>query len=232
MPYIMSYSHRPGIPGVEEDDYWQDQWGSRLINRAKPWKLGLPMPAKYFPTSGYLTGKVKTIPNIFCQGLWFCDEEIRKVIEGLEPGRHRFYPFTLRNSKKGDIRAELFIIHALEPIEAIDIDRSPGVREFVGTLEVPEGIRTNKPGKRHANYVVLKRDYPKDRHIWRDTRVETSNGIFISDHLHSVITQTKNVCVSYMPLWEAEKADKIKETREEILKRAQELREEVLNRWR
>jgi len=231
MPYIMSYSHRPGIPAIEDDEYWQEEWGSRVENLAIPWDLGMPTEAKYFPTSGYLTNKVKTIPNIFCQGLWFCDEEIKNIIEDLEPGRHRFYPFTLRNSKNGDVRAELFIIHALKPIEAIDIERSPLVREFVGTLEVPASVRNSKPSKKWANYVVLKPDYPRDRHIWRDSRVVTRNGIFISDYLYSIFKQTKNVCVAYMPLWEAEKVDKFKESTEEIIKKKQDFINEIRSFW-
>lgn len=207
MPYIMSYSHRLGIPGIKEENHWQEEWGSRLDKRSIPWSLGLPAEAKYFPNSGYLTNKPKTIPNIFCQGWWYCDEDIKNTIESLEPGRHRFYPFSLRASKNGDVRAELFIIHALEPIEAVDIERSPGVREVRNHLEVPQGVRDSRPSKKWTGNVVLKRDYPKDRHIWRDTRVETPNGIFISDHLHSIFKQTKNICVSYMPLWEAGKLD-------------------------
>ena len=165
----------------------------------------MPTDAKYFPSSGYLDNKPKNIPNIFCQAWWYCDEEIKNTIEALEPGRHRFYPFALRSSKKGDVRANLFIIHALEPIEAIDVDRSPVLWKDGDVLEVPQETRSTRPSKKYENYAVLKPDYPKDRHIWRDTRVETPNGIFISDHLHSIFKQTPNICVSYMPLWEADK---------------------------
>ena len=205
MPYLMSNSHRLGIPGIRTDDHWQQEWGSRTEKLAKPWELGLPTEAKYFPKSGYLINKPKNIPNIFCQGWWHCDEEIKNTIEALEPGRHRFYPFALRTSKKGEVRANLFIIHALEPIEAIDVEKSPNVREVRNTLDIQQGGRPSKPSKKAGNYVVLKPDYPKDRHIWRDTRVETPNGIFISDHLYSIFKQTPNVCVAFMPLWEADK---------------------------
>lgn len=205
MPYIISNSHRPGIPGVEIDDHWQEEWGSRLEKRSRPWNLGMPIDAKFFPISGYLNNNPKAIPNIFCQRWWYCDKEIKNVIETLEPGRHRFYPFALRSSKKGDVRAELFIIHALDPIEVIDVERSPGVREVRKHLEVPQSVRNPKPSKKWGDYVVLKPDYPTGRHIWRDTQVETPNGIFISDHLYSIFKQTKNVCVAYMPLWETDK---------------------------
>lgn len=207
MPFIMSNSHRPGIPGIDIDDHWQEEWGSRREKRSRPWKLGLPTEAKYFPNSGYLTNKPKTIPNIFCQRWWYCDEEIKDTIESLEPSRHRFYPFALRASKIGDVRAELFIIHALEPIEVIDVKHSPGVREVRTHLEVPQGVRMSRPNKKWTGNVILKRDYPKDRHIWRDSQVETPNGIFISDHLHSIFKQSKNVCVSYMKMWGAGKLE-------------------------
>ncbi len=210
MPYIMSYSHRPGIPGITEDGYWKEEWGGlkeKQRLKSHPWMYGLPTDAKYFPSSGYLHNKPKNIPNIFCQAWWFCDAEIKDIIEDLEPGRHCFYPYSLRSSKEGPVVKELFIIHPQDPITSIDVEKSPKAlpQKYNDKYEIKAGGMGDKPNIKRGHYAVLTEDYPKDRHIWRDTRVETQNGIFISDHLHDVIKQYHNIAVVFWKLKPAEK---------------------------
>ena len=96
MPYFMTTSYK-SIPDVDEDKYWDENWGDDVDDFIRPLKFGLEVNAKFFPQSGFLEHETAIIPNLFSIEFWFCTEVIKDAIEQLEPGRHRFHPFSLNH---------------------------------------------------------------------------------------------------------------------------------------
>lgn len=76
------------------------------------------------PSSGYLDKQTAVLPSLTPAG-WMCDEEVRGVIEGIEPGVHRFLPYKVRKSKTSEeVVKQYFIINICNSLEIFDPERT------------------------------------------------------------------------------------------------------------
>lgn len=126
MPYFIADNYK--TPSIAEDDYWKDEWGSAVEKLIKPLDQATLVEDKYFPKSGYLRAPCKTIPPLFAIEYWYCNEAIKSALEMLEPSRHCFHPFSLRDHKDGEEIAKSYIINTLDRLDAVDEERSKNLR--------------------------------------------------------------------------------------------------------
>ncbi|WP_353608897.1 DUF1629 domain-containing protein [Labrenzia sp. DG1229] len=188
MPYFMTTSYK-SIPDVDEDKYWDESWGSIVRNFIEPIDRGIKIDPKLFPSSGFLEQKTSVIPNLFSIQFWYCTDVIKQAIERLEPGRHYFHPYVLRDAPEGKEIAQLYIINIVDPVDAVDVKRSENL-----------DIRINLSGKQitrvstvylsqNKREIALHEDLIKDRHLWLSPQAFGPGNAFISDELHDIIQQ-------------------------------------------
>ncbi|MFN3251795.1 imm11 family protein [Roseibium album] len=188
MPYFMTTSYR-SIPDVDEDKYWDENWGSIVRSFIEPIDRGVKIDPKLFPSSGFLEQKTSVIPNLFSIQFWYCTDAIKQAIERLEPGRHYFHPYVLRDAPEGKEIAQLYIINIVDPVDAVDVERSENL-----------DIRMNPSGKQITRVstvflseskreIALHEDMIKDRHLWLSPKAFGPGNAFVSDALHEIILQ-------------------------------------------
>lgn len=188
MPYFMTTSYK-NIPDIDEDKYWDDSWGDIVDDFIRPLKSGLEIDARFFPRSGFLEQDTAIIPSLFSIEFWFCSELMKDAIEQLEPGRHGFHPYSLRDAPEGKEIAQLYIINIVDPVDAVDVKRSENL-----------DIRMNPSGKQITRVstvylseskreIALHEDMIKDRHLWLSPKAFGPGNAFVSDALHEIILQ-------------------------------------------
>ena len=177
------------LPDVDEDKYWDDEWGSIVRNFIEPIDQGVKINPELFPSSGFLGQKTSVIPNLFSIQFWYCTDVIKQAVERLEPGRHYFHPYVLRDAPEGKEFAQLYIINIVDPIDAIDVDRSENL-----------DIRKNLSGKKVTTVnsiylssekceIALHEDRILGRHLWVGPGAYGPGNAFVSDELHDIIKE-------------------------------------------
>lgn len=188
MPCFMSMNSTRQ-PIVQRDEFWDSSWGDILEKLIRPVKMGQKVDAKYFPPSGLLEEKVKVIRNLFGIEFWYCTDVIKNAIEQLEPGRHGFHPFSLRNPFEGDEITQLYIINIVGWIDAIDVERS----DNLVTRIIPSGKKITRVSTLHLSKgkreIALHDDMIKGRHLWVSPKADGPGKAFVSDELHDKIKQ-------------------------------------------
>ncbi|MET1412186.1 DUF1629 domain-containing protein [Roseibium sp. HPY-6] len=178
-----------GVPSIEIDEYWNDQWGSIVETLLEPIDKGLNVDAKYFPLGGYLREKMPIIPDLFSIQYWFCTSVIREAIERLEPSRHKFHPFTLRDVENKKTVKELFIINILDPIDLLDVSNSQNLDVYTD-LAGKRGVALNPAYlSMEKREISLRDDGTQKRHLWLGPGAYGPGKAFVSDELHEVILQ-------------------------------------------
>ncbi|WP_299472557.1 DUF1629 domain-containing protein [uncultured Roseibium sp.] len=177
------------IPDVDEDKYWDDKWGSIVRNFIKPINQGVNIKPELFPSSGFLERKTSVIPNLFSIQFWYCTDVIKQAIERLEPGRHYFHPYVLRDAPEGKETAQLFIINIVEPIDAVDVERSENLRFHADSTG--RGVMSVSPAylSKDKREVALHENLLKGRHLWIGPGAYGPGRAFVSDELHDIIKE-------------------------------------------
>lgn len=188
MPYFMTTSYK-SIPDIGEDKYWDDNWGDDVDDFIRPLKFGLEVNAKFFPQSGFLEHETAIIPNLFSIEFWFCTEVIKDAIEQLEPGRHRFHPFSLRDAPEGKEIKQLYIINIVDPIDAVDVERSENLVTRINPSGKPITQVATAYLSKNKREIALHDSLVEDRHLWVSPKAFGPGNAFVSDKLHDVIQQ-------------------------------------------
>ena len=156
-------------------------------------KLGLASATPYNPTSGplpssgYTEKPRKRIPDYTDRwGLQFVSENFRQVVEELEPGLHEFFPFQLRNGKRGDpAPQQYYVMNIMTQCDCIDYEQG-GVsvdRRHDGSITYFSPERISHEG------MVLKSDIIVGKHLWRAKYLGGS--FFISDDFMALYRKRK-----------------------------------------
>lgn len=134
-------------------------------------KLGLESATRYnpasgpLPTSGYTEKPRKRIPDYIDRwGLQFVSENFRQVVEELEPGLHEFFPFQLRNGKRGDpAPQQYYVMNIMTQCDCLDYEQGG-----VSVDRWEDGaIAFFSPEKISHEGMVLKSDVIAGKHLWR-----------------------------------------------------------------
>ncbi|MET1412184.1 DUF1629 domain-containing protein [Roseibium sp. HPY-6] len=188
MPYFMTTSHK-NIPNFAVDEIWEAAWGAKTEVRTKKMHAGLEVGEKYLEKSGYLTEARKEIPPLFCSQFWYCSEVIKAAIERLEPKRHQFHPFSLRDQERKYEVAQLYIINILDSIDALDLERSENLEVYTG-YDGQEVVKVNPLFlSKDKREIALYQDRIKNRHLWMGPGAFGPAKAFISDELHDIIKE-------------------------------------------
>lgn len=188
MPYFMTTSYK-SIPDVDEDKYWDENWGSIVRNFIEPIDRGEKIDPKLFPSSGFLEQKTSVIPNLFSIQFWYCTEVIKQAIERLEPDRHYFHPYVLRDAPEGKEITQLYIINIVDPIDAVDVERSENLHFY--TDSTVQEVMSVSPAflSKDKREIALHENMIKDRHLWIGPGTFGPGNAFVSDELHDAIQQ-------------------------------------------
>lgn len=185
MPYFISNNYNG--PSLDDDDYWNDQWGLATDQLIKPLYNCELVDEKYFPNNGYLLTSTENIPALFSSQFFYCNEAIKNALEELEPSRHRFHPYNLREHKDGGEITRLYIINMLDRLDAIDEERSKNLRRSKrdpnsSWFQISFPYLSEDGGD-----LVLKEDLCKGRHFWRGMGVTGPGKAFVSDEFYEII---------------------------------------------
>lgn len=177
------------IPDIDEDQYWDPVWGDIVDDFIEPIDKGLMIDPKLFPSSGFLEQKTSVIPNLFSIQFWYCTDVIKQAIEQLEPGRHYFHPYVLRDAPEGKEIAQLYIINVLDPIDAVNIGKSENL-EFYTDLAGDKHMSVNPLFlSKDKEEIALFEDRIQGRHLWLGPGAYGPGKAFVSDELHDIIKE-------------------------------------------
>lgn len=186
MPYYMT----TGMPAfsVNEDPYWNDEWG-REYSIYQAFFKGEPFDGKYLPKSGYLDRPVKTYPPFVSLPYWLCNDEVKDLIESFEPGQHRFFPFELRKSKRGEVVAHYHILNIVGRIAAVDTDGSDPMAVENTVYDDGRSIWdiSNLNIFAGGGDIALYEDRIGERHLWLEEIAPRYSCAFISDALYDAL---------------------------------------------
>lgn len=127
-----------------------------------------PVPPEIMPTSGFLDKPKKRLPDfISVFGTWIVTATFRDLVETLEPGRHQFFPFTLRSKKRnGEIVEKFkFLFNEVNRVEALVPEESDLTWE-----SIPSGGKILRYTKRPDPVLAMRKTLIAGKHIWRDPR--------------------------------------------------------------
>lgn len=121
-----------------------------------------------WPKSGYTEKKRKKIPAYIDRwSIQMVSESFRQLVEDMEPGVHQFFPFDLRNGKRGEPAPEQYyilniatLLDSVDP-EKSDVKRRRGVAGKPGTFVV-SGL---------SDKFVVRSDVIAGHHLWRERYV-------------------------------------------------------------
>ncbi len=188
MPYFMTTSYK-NRPSIELDDFWYDSWGDIVKEFIEPINKGLKINPSFFPQSGFLREAMSEVPTLFSTQFWFCSKAIKEAIDQLEPGKHRFHPFSLRDASGGHEIEQLYIINILDPVDAVDVEKSENLDIYKG-FDGQEVVKVSplylSKDKRET---ALHPDRIKGRHLWLGPGAYGPGKAFVSDALHDMIKQ-------------------------------------------
>jgi hypothetical protein len=124
------------------------------------------------------------MPEIFGEGLvWTIKEDVKRIIEELEPDVHTFIPVRLRVRESDKDWGQYFLLYPGQAIDAVVIDETD-FAEGKGR----EGFAKSSTLSSFGN-TVLDSELIAGRHLWRGARgqlgrsVPFSNYLFCSDEL-------------------------------------------------
>ncbi|MEP5759318.1 MAG: DUF1629 domain-containing protein [Litoreibacter sp.] len=161
MAYVVSGTvNPPWYVNVEFDGEKLSRAGRLGLDSATPYN-----PASGpFPTSGYTERPRKRIPDYMDRwSLQFVSENFRQVVEELEPGLHEFFPFQLRNGKRGDpAPQQYYVMNIMTLCDCIDYEQGG-----VSVDRFHDGrIAFFSPEKIWHEGMVLKKDIVAGKHLW------------------------------------------------------------------
>ena len=156
--------------------------GEELVERGRepvPLNQGLPVASDHpgLVSGGWTEKPRKRMPDVIERWEFLMvSNPVRDAIERLEPGAHQFFPFDLRNGKRGASTPQPYhLLNVLQTAEGIDVARSP--------VDLRHGAiwpsRSGEYGFRLSAREV------GNRHLWRDPRFHL--GFFVSDPLHAAL---------------------------------------------
>ena len=186
MTYFMTTSYT-NIPCINEDDYWNLEWGDVVKDFIDPIDKGLRVDARFFPPSGFLELNAAKIPCLFSIQFWYCNDVIKQAIERLEPGRHHFSPYRLRSSREGVEIAQLYIINIVDPLDAVDRQKSNNLTYFQRRDGVESFVISPLKLSKDRTDIALNPDLIEGRHLWIGPGAFGPGNAFVSDELHDVI---------------------------------------------
>lgn len=189
MPYYLSINEP--LLNFEEDDYWKKEWGLRSEIKG-PMSRGEIINPIYLPKTGFIKNEIEHIPPFLCRPYWICNDDVKSIIENLEPGRHQFLPLEIRKGKYGASIELVYIINIVSNVEAIDTARSdkrvvkimPYPRKHDGgecAYIDPMEVRRNRDG------ISLNEKEIDGAHIWLDKKLGRYSEAFISDLMYEAL---------------------------------------------
>jgi len=141
------------------------------------------------PEDAILSSPHKSLPEFLAvSGQGAASAAVKDLIESLEPGRHQFFPVTIRRAR-GDkpillrdgsvLDAPYYVMYPGVHLDAVWIDRSPDVR-VTGTGLVQFSFTTRERG------TVLRRSMTTGHHFWCGN-THLAGSTFFSDELAKAV---------------------------------------------
>lgn len=147
--------------------------------------------------SGYLERKRKKIPAVMDRaGIYLVSETFRILVEEFEPNRHQFFPFALRNGKRGAPADEPYylfnITNRADSIVWSDEEREK--RYHPPSKYFPDGnIDRTSIHKGQDDQFSLRRKDIGDFHLWWEASI--GHGFFVSDEFLTAFDKAKLKCL-------------------------------------
>lgn len=188
MPYLMTRGD--AVIHIKRDDYWQDEWGDKY-DELQLFLRGERINPNFLPKTGYLDSRAKTYPPLMALPFWVCSDEVRKVIEELEPNTHQFTPYAVRKSKRGEVAVTYNIINICNSLESLDWERSNPDVVICDPDPYPDGGKDVRiyTTALIAGYgpLALRDDAIKGYHMWIDHFDRRYSRLFISDEMYEAL---------------------------------------------
>ncbi|SFJ56953.1 imm11 family protein [Jannaschia pohangensis] len=133
--------------------------------------------------SGATEKRRKLIPAIMARGSFFyVSETFRQLVEAFEPGRHQFFPYALRNGKKGPPAEEpyyiLNITNRADSMNLSEWQKEQVYRPPNKYMPEPRIIPIRIPYDQDDHF-SLRRDEVAGFHLWREATIFP--GFFVSE---------------------------------------------------
>jgi hypothetical protein len=135
------------------------------------------VPSVFQMPKSYILASLITLKN----GYWAVDEELKAIIERLEPGVHQFFhvPFMAPRGKPYPKSYYIMLVaHRFNSFSPED--SKEGSYEFDGEYYRPFLFRLE-----HIPELTFKRSVFGRAHVWKETKLLTKPKLFISDELQA-----------------------------------------------
>ena len=93
---------------------------------------------------------------------WHIDEEVRNLIEGLEPGRHNFIPIRVRLKDAMTDERPFYLLHVTTALRGSIIIEKTRFADGIGKTDITGGGQLSASGP-----IVLKSSMIEGHHLWR-----------------------------------------------------------------
>lgn len=146
--------------------------------------------------------KKEELPPIFGgrSAPWHVGEEVREILEELEPGRHGFIPINARKTHLKTEERQFYILHVTAAIRNFIVIEETRFSDGIGKVSATGGGQIVPSGP-----IVLRADLIKGHHFWRGGLVLSAKGdpfafdFFCSDEFFELMTPHKKALVEFYP---------------------------------
>ena len=127
----------------------------------------------------------KKMPDIIGQaGIFYIFETFRELVGEMEPGRHQFFPYLLRNGKRGKpVEKPYYIMNFNNQKYSIILSEWRKKKTFIPPSKyLPESatVRFNIHIREDDMYTLRREDFSRF-HLWWETNI--LNGFFVSEQV-------------------------------------------------
>lgn len=175
--YVNNDNITPGSYDRMPDDPMQPWYEEHFFPPFEDWQC------EYFPSRYTLNPEISKPTDIVMFGYWGMRDEIKQIIEAVEPGVHQFIPFKLiygPEEKRMELPYHTLAIGCW--LEPIDLDKSD--------VDVSESLDpSGRPLHWYKKWdvpTVLHKDKVSGHHLWVNSRRET----YVSTELYDRLIET------------------------------------------
>jgi hypothetical protein len=148
-------------------------------------------------TSGATEKSRKRIPAVIGRAdVYYVSETFRQLVEDMEPGQHQFFPYALRNGKRGQLTDEpYYIFNITHRVQALSVPEERKAEVFRGPSKyvpypriLPFAIHYNQNDVYSLRGVEV-----EGLHLWQEPVV--SGGFFVSEAFLAEFDARKLKCL-------------------------------------
>lgn len=201
------------IRPIDESEYFDfTDEGKKFkigVGRAIGWDMtdNIAVRAEDLPTKMKLWKSFKKLPCMFvCGGPWMVCNELRTIVERLEPNVHQFFPIDVLD-RKDQVVDERLVFNICKRLDALDaLDEQVSEFKWMGV----DGYLESKPSDCYGfaspvpdGNLFVRRSVVEGHHFWGDKWMLGVGGrYFCSDEAQKAIKDSKLRKIRFTPVGE------------------------------